>query len=148
MALKKVGTTGRYGSRYGVGIRKRLLKIEPTQVQRHLCPNCGSRKVRRQSKGIFLCSKCRHEFIGGAYLPQTLTGGIIGKMVSQKNFGLLNELEEKRQKAEMESESNREEGGTEAEPKRERDAKKSRGKEKEAEKEGPEEAAEEVDEGG
>ena len=28
---KKVGTSGRYGSRYGVGIRKRVVKTEAKQ---------------------------------------------------------------------------------------------------------------------
>ncbi|MBI4210676.1 MAG: 50S ribosomal protein L37ae [Candidatus Diapherotrites archaeon] len=83
---QKVLSTGRFGSRYGVGIRRKLLKIEPSQFQRHKCPNCGFRKVKRKSKGVFHCAKCNHEFVGGSYLPQTLTGGIISKMVMQKMF--------------------------------------------------------------
>ncbi|VVC00019.1 50S ribosomal protein L37Ae [uncultured archaeon] len=84
---KKVGSTGRFGSRYGVGIRKRLLKIEPRQKNEdRKCPNCGALTVKRISKGVFHCRKCFHEFVGGAYLSQTLTGGIIRQMVSQKKF--------------------------------------------------------------
>lgn len=84
---KKVYSTGRFGSRYGVGIRKRLLKIEPTQrKENRKCPNCGAISVKRKSKGVFSCGKCRHEFVGGAYVAQTLTGGIIQQMVSQKKF--------------------------------------------------------------
>ncbi len=82
----KVGSVGRFGSRYGVGIRRKLLKIEPLQLQKHVCPSCGSRRVKRLSKGIFSCSKCLHEFVGGSYVPQTLAGGIISKMVSQRAF--------------------------------------------------------------
>ena len=82
----KVGSTGRYGSRYGVGIRRKLLKVEPTQYQKHTCPNCGSPNVKRESRGIFNCRKCSHAFVGGAYIPQTLAGTIIHKMVSQKVF--------------------------------------------------------------
>ena len=85
-STQKVGSTGRFGSRYGVGIRRKLLKVEPLQLQRHTCPNCGSASVKRKSRGVFECRKCSHSFVGGAYIPQTLAGGIIHKMVSQKVF--------------------------------------------------------------
>ena len=83
---KKVGSTGRLGSRYGVGIRRRLLKIEPIQLKKHACPSCGFRSVKRLNKGIFKCLKCNSEFVGGAYIPQTLSGSLISKVVSQKSF--------------------------------------------------------------
>lgn len=83
---RKVASAGRFGSRYGVGIRRKLLKVEPFQLQKHVCPSCGFQKVKRKGRGIFECRKCLHAFVGGAYLPQTLTGGIISKMVSQKMF--------------------------------------------------------------
>jgi len=83
---KKVGSTGRFGSRYGVGIRKKLLKVESLQIQKQKCPNCGFPTVKRKSKGIFACKKCSHEFVGGAYTPKTITGGLISQMVSQKRF--------------------------------------------------------------
>lgn len=83
---KKVYTTGRLGSRYGVGIRKRLLKVEPYQKSLKECPACGSLKVRRKSKGIFVCRKCNCKFVGGAYLPKTLAGTLVGQMVSLKSF--------------------------------------------------------------
>ena len=90
---KKVASTGRFGSRYGVGIRKKVLKVESIQVQKKFCPNCGSNNVKRKSAGIFFCNKCSHKFVGGAYLPKTLTGKIISQMVSQKKFAP-KELEE------------------------------------------------------
>ncbi len=83
---KKVGSTGRFGSRYGVGIRKKLLKIEPRQKEKQICINCGSNSLKRKSKGIFECNKCGYRFVGGAYLPKTLSGGIILQMISQKQF--------------------------------------------------------------
>ena len=83
---KKVGSAGRFGSRYGVGIRKRLLKVEDKQKEAKECPHCGSDSVKRENKGIFLCKKCGFEFVGGAYFPQTLTGKTISKIVSQKKF--------------------------------------------------------------
>ena len=90
---KKVASTGRFGSRYGVGIRKKVLKVESIQFQKKVCPNCGSNNVKRKSAGIFFCNKCSHKFVGGAYLPKTLTGKIISQMVSQKKFAP-KELEE------------------------------------------------------
>lgn len=83
---KKVKSAGRFGSRYGVGIRKKLLKVETEQKKKHLCPFCGLGRVRRQSAGVFYCRKCNASFAGGAYLPETMTGAIVKKMVSQKSF--------------------------------------------------------------
>ncbi len=85
---KKVGVTGRFGARYGVGIRRRLLKVEPKQFSKHVCPSCGHKRVKRVSRGIFECSKCGVKFVGGAYLPQTLSGELISKVVSQKAFSV------------------------------------------------------------
>jgi large subunit ribosomal protein L37Ae len=83
---KKVKSTGRFGSRYGVGIRKRLIKIESEQNKLQQCPKCGFKKVKRKSKGIFECGKCKAVFAGGAYLPSTTSGRVIEKMVAQKSF--------------------------------------------------------------
>ena len=83
---KKVHTAGRFGSRYGVGIRKRVLKVEMKQKARHECPFCGFTKLKRLSKGIFVCGKCDSKFAGGTYTPSTLSGNIIKRMVQQKKF--------------------------------------------------------------
>lgn len=83
---KKVKSAGRYGSRYGVGIRKRLLKVEKKQTKKQTCPKCGKPTVVRVSPGIFKCKKCNETFAGGSYTPTTMTGRIVGKMVSQKKF--------------------------------------------------------------
>ena len=84
---KKVGSAGRFGSRYGVGIRKRILKVEPKQIQKNNCPNCGAPAIKRKSKGVFYCKKCSFEFVGGAYTTKTLAGGIVSQIVSQKRAG-------------------------------------------------------------
>ena len=86
MATKKVHTTGRFGSRYGVGIRKRVLKVELKQKVKNECPFCGYQKIKRQAKGIFVCRKCGSKFAGGTYTPSTLAGNIIRRMVHQKKF--------------------------------------------------------------
>jgi large subunit ribosomal protein L37Ae len=40
----------------------------------HRCPRCASRKVKRESVGIWGCNKCGYRFAGGAYIPSTKTG--------------------------------------------------------------------------
>lgn len=104
---KKVRKTGRLGSRYGVGIRKRLLKIEDKQQAKYQCPFCGFKRVKRKASGIFSCGKCHATFAGGAYLPTTLSGSIIKKTIAQKSFAssekaLEEVLEEKPAKEEKE----------------------------------------------
>jgi len=83
---KKVKSTGRFGTRYGVGIRKRILKVEAKQKQKHKCPSCGFKKVKRTAAGIFECNKCGAKFAGGAYFPETMSGQVVNKMISQKSF--------------------------------------------------------------
>ncbi len=89
-STKKVRKTGRFGSRYGVGIRKRLLKIEDKQQKTYACPFCGFKKVKRKAAGLYVCRKCHASFAGGAYLPVTMPGSIIKKTVAQKSFVLKN----------------------------------------------------------
>ena len=47
---KKVRSTGRFSSRYGVGIRKRMLKVEDKQHNLDACPFCGFKKVKRKAE--------------------------------------------------------------------------------------------------
>lgn len=68
---KKVGTSGRFGPRYGVRVRRRIAAIEKRQKQDHACPECGAEKVRRTDTGIWSCRRCGHTFAGGAYVPET-----------------------------------------------------------------------------
>lgn len=82
----KVKTAGRYGARYGVGIRKKLLKIESKQRKYYQCPFCGAERVRRKAPGLYSCRKCSNTFTGGAFLPVTLPGSIVQKMVAQRSF--------------------------------------------------------------
>lgn len=71
---KKVGTSGRFGARYGSTLRKRVALIEVTEKKSHPCPNCESVKVKRVSVGLWRCRKCDYTFAGGAYTPQTKIG--------------------------------------------------------------------------
>ncbi len=85
-STKKVKSAGRYHARYGIGIRRRLIEIEEKQKKPQTCPYCGYQKVKRKAAGIFSCTKCGSKFAGGAFVPQTLTGSIVTKMVAQKSF--------------------------------------------------------------
>jgi large subunit ribosomal protein L37Ae len=68
-STKKIGTTGRYGPRYGIKIRRRTAAIEKTLRKRHQCPKCLRHAISRESTGIWLCRKCGLKFAGGAYVP-------------------------------------------------------------------------------
>ncbi|NHK32467.1 MAG: 50S ribosomal protein L37ae [Asgard group archaeon] len=71
---KKVGSTGRFGPRYGAQLKRRFLKIEDSMNATHKCPNCASPTVKRKSVGIWHCKKCGLNFAGGAWVPITPTG--------------------------------------------------------------------------
>ncbi len=83
---KKVKHAGRFGSKFGKGIRDRIVEVEKKQRKRHECPNCGFERVKRISTGLFKCSKCGYTFAGGAYTPGTMGGKTVKKMVSQRKF--------------------------------------------------------------
>ena len=71
---KKVGSTGRFGPRYGAIVRKRVKKIEDRMKIPHKCPQCRAKSVKRVSVGIWICKKCKFKFSGGAYIPLTDEG--------------------------------------------------------------------------
>lgn len=69
---KKVGSTGRFGARYGTRTKKIVADIEKLQKKKHPCPYCGRNTLKRKAPGIWFCSKCNIKFAGGAYLPKTV----------------------------------------------------------------------------
>jgi len=71
---KKVGSTGRWGARYGLMLRKRVLVIEKIQRGKHKCPFCLKFTAKRIASGIWQCKHCKAKFAGKAYEP-----GITGK---------------------------------------------------------------------
>ena len=73
---KKVGSTGRFGTRYGATIRKRVRKIDNSLKRKHQCPSCDSVKVKRVSIGIWQCYFCGFRFTGGSWAPETPGGKI------------------------------------------------------------------------
>ena len=78
---KKVGTAGRFQARYGVRARTRIRDVESQQKEKHICPCCGQKAVKRVGTGIWKCRKCDNTFAGGAYIPRTEVGQNIEKML-------------------------------------------------------------------
>ncbi|KAG5989740.1 hypothetical protein E4U43_004442 [Claviceps pusilla] len=68
---KKVGVTGKYGTRYGASLRKQVKKMEITQHAKYTCTFCGKVTVRRHSTGIWNCKSCKRTIAGGAYVVAT-----------------------------------------------------------------------------
>jgi large subunit ribosomal protein L37Ae len=66
-----VGSTGRFGARYGKGIKKKFNEIEKIQKAKHACPRCLKSGMKRVSPGIWHCRKCGLKFAGRAYDPGT-----------------------------------------------------------------------------
>jgi large subunit ribosomal protein L37Ae len=70
---KKVGITGKYGTRYGAKLRKQAKAIEILQRTKYVCPFCGKSSIRRQAVGIWRCKACRRCIAGGAWEFATST---------------------------------------------------------------------------
>mgnify|MGYP006289146171 CR=1 FL=1 len=66
---KKVGSAGRFGSRYGLRIRRRIVDVESKKSKN--CPICGKKQLKRVASGIWECKKCKNKFTGGAYTPKS-----------------------------------------------------------------------------
>ncbi len=70
MAGKSVGSAGRFGTRYGNTLRKKVSDIEKFSRAKYKCPFClKEEKVKRQAYGIWKCSSCEKVFVGGSYKP-------------------------------------------------------------------------------
>ncbi len=69
MTTKKVKSTGRFGARYGIKLRKRVREIEAQQKKKQTCPYCGNvGGVARLSFGVWNCKKCGSKFTSKAYM--------------------------------------------------------------------------------
>lgn len=68
---KKVGVTGKYGTRYGASLRKQVKKIEIQQHMKYHCVFCGKTSIKREVVGIWKCKKCRKVIAGGAWTLNT-----------------------------------------------------------------------------
>ncbi len=66
---KKVKSAGRFGARYGLKLRKKLIEVENKQKKKHECPSCKKKGLKRIASGIWECPKCGNKFAGKAYFP-------------------------------------------------------------------------------
>ncbi len=67
MAKKKLGSGGRFGTRYGKKIRQKVSDIEEKSRALHKCPDCRKVKVKRVASGIWHCKSCDVTIAGKAY---------------------------------------------------------------------------------
>eukprot|EP00929_Paragymnodinium_shiwhaense_P066241 TRINITY_DN331_c1_g1_i10.p2 TRINITY_DN331_c1_g1~~TRINITY_DN331_c1_g1_i10.p2 ORF type:complete len:103 (-),score=29.36 TRINITY_DN331_c1_g1_i10:50-358(-) len=70
---KKVGITGKYGTRYGASLRKIVKRYEIQQRTRYSCSFCGKESVRRCAAGLWKCSSktCGKTIAGGCWALST-----------------------------------------------------------------------------
>eukprot|EP00434_Breviolum_minutum_P021513 symbB.v1.2.018984.t1/scaffold1531.1/size113404/3 len=70
---KKVGITGKYGTRYGASLRKIIKRYEIQQRARYMCSFCGKENVKRVAGGIWQCKSktCNRIMAGGCWTLST-----------------------------------------------------------------------------
>ncbi|KAF8141833.1 putative RPL43B-60S large subunit ribosomal protein [Boletus edulis] len=78
---RKVGVTGKYGTRYGASLRKQVKKMEITQHARYTCTFCGKDSVKRTSVGIWHCRSCKKTIAGGAWTVATTAAATVRSTV-------------------------------------------------------------------
>src|SRR5207244_7744155 len=76
---RKTGLGGGFGARYGTLVRRRYIDVVTGLRQKHECPRCRFKTVKRRSVGVWLCKKCGYKFAGGAYIPSTKLGQIAAR---------------------------------------------------------------------
>ncbi|MBD3164336.1 50S ribosomal protein L37ae [Candidatus Woesearchaeota archaeon] len=64
---KKLGSSKRFGARYGRTVKQRFAKIEKEQRRLHKCPYCNRLSAKRVANGIWRCKKCSSKFTGKAH---------------------------------------------------------------------------------
>ena len=85
MTTKKVGPTGKYGTRYGSILRKRTRLILEKMKGDIKCPRCNTNgSIHRVSTGIWHCRKCNAKFTGGAYYIETPRGAESFRIAKRK----------------------------------------------------------------
>ena len=84
---KKVGSTGRFGVRYGAKLRRRVLDIDNRRKEPTRCPSCATKALKRKAVGLWECTKCDLLFAGGAYVPFTDAGKAANRVIAQRVSG-------------------------------------------------------------
>ena len=101
---KKVGLTGKYGTRYGQKLRKQVKAIEILQRTKSICPFCGKKSIKREAAGIWKCRGCRRAIAGGAWEFVTTAATTAKTTINRLKKNL-----ESRKKPELEREEDEEE---------------------------------------
>ena len=57
---KKVGSSGKFGTRYGMRLRKRWLEVDKKQKALYECPTC-KRYSTVHYEDDFVCNKCEDD---------------------------------------------------------------------------------------
>tara|TARA_Y100000310_G_C20692743_1_gene823414 strand:- start:1862 stop:2080 length:219 start_codon:yes stop_codon:yes gene_type:complete len=65
---KKVGSSGRFGVRYGRRLRSKIVSVEKLQRVKQKCPYCKKLTAKRVAAGIWNCGRCNSKFTGKAYI--------------------------------------------------------------------------------
>ncbi|MEK6914186.1 MAG: 50S ribosomal protein L37ae [Nanoarchaeota archaeon] len=66
MRTKKIKSAGRFGSKHGVRVRRKITEIESTQRKKQNCIFCNG-IAKRISKGLWECKRCEKKFSGHTY---------------------------------------------------------------------------------
>ena len=59
---KKVGSTGRFGVRYGRTVRQKVHDIEKKQKKKHKCTFCNKKSVKRVFVGVYEFKSSKTKF--------------------------------------------------------------------------------------
>ena len=138
---KKVGITGKYGTRYGQKLRKQVKAIEILQRTKSICPFCGKKSIRREAAGIWKCRGCRRAIAGGAWEFVTTAATTAKTTINRlkKNIESRKKPEAERDEDEEEEKKQEKKGkkdkGEKGEKGDKKDKKQNKEKEKEKEKE-------------
>ena len=128
---RKVGITGKYGTRYGQKLRKQVKAIEILQRTRSICPFCGKKSIKREAAGIWKCRGCRRAIAGAAWEFVTTAATTAKTTINRlkKNLESRKKPEKEREEDEDEEES-KQKGKKEKKDKKEKPEKSNKEKEK------------------
>lgn len=114
MAKKtRLGSTNRYGARYGVKNKEKVASLEKQHRRRQKCPFCNYVKVKRLSAGIWQCEKCNAKFAGKSY---SFVNPKSSKEMVREDVEEPEDLEDQEEMLEEEQPEEGDEGSSEEEP--------------------------------
>ena len=133
---RKVGITGKYGTRYGQKLRKQVKAIEILQRTKSICPFCGKKSIRREAAGIWKCRGCRRAIAGGAWEFVTTAATTAKTTINRLKKNIESRKKPEAEREEDEDEENAKKGkkGEKKDKKDKKDKKEKDNKEKEKEK--------------